>query len=68
MTPTNREQRHLKFGRFGRHSDGHGMSGDSARMPRRGRWTGYQPLSDAVTQARLAALTEGGENRTQERE
>jgi hypothetical protein len=54
MNPTSREVRHLKFGRFGRRTVEH----DDQRAQRRGRWTGYQPLHDAVTQARLAALTQ----------
>jgi len=65
MTPTSSERRHLKFGRFGRRSLA--TASNETRARRNRRWTGYQPLADAVTQARLAALSENAGEPAEER-
>lgn len=57
MAPNSDQTRHLRYGRFGR-SESHSESGESPHGRRRGHWTGYQPLADAVTQARLEAMME----------
>ncbi|MEK7247213.1 MAG: hypothetical protein AAB092_01955 [Chloroflexota bacterium] len=68
MTPTDSQTRHLKYGRFGRNSSvGRSASPESGHGRRLGRWTGYRPLEDAVTQARLAALVETVEKQMEER-
>jgi hypothetical protein len=70
MTPsTGRDQRHLKYGRFGRHPEGRGQRHDSQQDAPRGRWTGYRPLSEAVAEARLGfLLTEAADGRDEETE
>jgi hypothetical protein len=65
MTPTDNQARHLKYGRFGRSSAGQGQRPDHSQGRRRGHWTGYRPLEDAVTQARLAALAASSDRETE---
>ena len=68
MTPTDSHARHLKYGRFARNSSvGRGASPESVHGRRRCHWTGYRPLEDVMTQARLAALVETTERQTAER-
>lgn len=65
MTPTESRSRHMKFGRFGRNQSESAAEGRQGR--RRGHWTGYRPLEDALTQARLAQLAETNEREMEER-
>lgn len=65
MTPTDSQARHLKYGRFGRRQTESTLHGSDPR--RRGHWTGYHPLEDAMTQARLPALIETAKKQTEER-
>jgi hypothetical protein len=66
MTPITREQRHLKFGRFGRHTEASKRASEGFTRGRRGRWTGYRPLSDAVAEARLRSLIDSADSQTEE--
>lgn len=53
MREQNTEQRRARFA-----SGGAGETHGKTRESRKGRWTGYYPLAEAVAEARLALIEE----------